>query len=764
MSSSSISLNYRPLRIGWLVRRGDCEQLREAVRLTSCLWGGKLNPIIPTDDLPLALDMAKTFGVDLLYAIEETDESKAIENAIPHLIKGYGYSSVFGGNEKSFSNFLDVHHSAIVLAKQLRDAPDLQKLRFTTSILNEDDPLRFLQTLLFGDYPKEGSPGANYQKNIKSILGTEAVRWAQGAILNPYIERTWFPLHLTTFNLVLGGSPGFINNGVLVGSATDFDDLTLFWNLCAAGRKVAFFDPAYSDQLHSWLQLSISSVTQTITGEKEFAVWHRGQLSTEGIDFGDTRPVYHHLDQASWNGLNIRPVKAFFLSSDIEVLATQEGATTNQSLKFQLPDGPFENDQPGLAGQSYVVSLKISEYGEVPSQSSFKTINIPQLNEFFSRSMLYGQNLARLETGMYGEWRIGRITKVYVQQISIGAYQVRSLFDEIMRHAGIKVTPSQSGLICSRLINQFGGAQGCRVLKVRGARRLIEKFKATESFTRSGAIETIRDIDQVTGAVGLDNFEDLHIERRDHPKLSADDVFRYLVDKEVFRVGLDLKCPSCLLASWIDIDSLSSKPTCAFCGSSFKAAVQLKDRGDWRFRRSGLFGHDNNQEGSIPVALTVQQLDSNLSDHALVYSTSVILEKEGASIERCEVDFLMLGADSYGGSARPVQLVLGECKTNKPINDEDIRKLGKVLDAVPSGLAETFVMFSKTAAFEQNEINLAKTLNRPNMPARVILWSIDELEPYLAYERANLRLATEEYALDFLHMSEVTNRIYFGGQ
>ena len=49
---------------------------------------------------------------------------------------------------------------------------------------------------------------------------------------------------------------------------------------------------------------------------------------------------------------------------------------------------------------------------------------------------------------------------------------------------------------------------------IRGVRKLLRKYSVDENFTRSGAIEAMRDVDPNTGAVGFDAFKGLHIERR----------------------------------------------------------------------------------------------------------------------------------------------------------------------------------------------------------------------------------------------------------
>jgi hypothetical protein len=152
----------------------------------------------------------------------------------------------------------------------------------------------------------------------------------------------------------------------------------------------------------------------------------------------------------------------------------------------------------------------------------------------------------------------------------------------------LEIQRSEAGLRCSHLITQLGGLQNCRVLKIRGVRALLRKYGVEESFTRGGAKEAIRDIDATTGKVGFDAFKDLHIEYREGGDLKPDDVLRYLLERRVFRVGLEFTCPNCQLRSWIHLDEVRTKSTCTYCDHIYDVASQLKDR-DWRYRRSGIF-------------------------------------------------------------------------------------------------------------------------------------------------------------------------------
>jgi len=70
---------------------------------------------------------------------------------------------------------------------------------------------------------------------------------------------------------------------------------------------------------------------------------------------------------------------------------------------------------------------------------------------------------------------------------------------------------------------------------------LIRNYSPSQSFTRSGAITTIRQEDPASGKQGFSKYEGLFIEPGEQGKLTPQIVFNYLLTRGVFRAGLRLK-------------------------------------------------------------------------------------------------------------------------------------------------------------------------------------------------------------------------------
>jgi hypothetical protein len=237
-------------------------------------------------------------------------------------------------------------------------------------------------------------------------------------------------------------------------------------------------------------------------------------------------------------------------------------------------------------------------------------------------------------------------------------------------------------------------------------------------------------------------------------------VFEYLVEKGLFRIGVELTCPTCRLSSWIALGTLRQVNVCELCGASFDGTRQLVNS-EYHYRRSGVLGLEKNAQGAVPVALVLQQLATNLQGlrHDPVYASSYdLIPKAGVILPACEVDFLMVIPDRL---AQKPQVLLGECKDEGGrIDAEDVEHLRQVADALPWRQFDTYIVVAKLAPFTPEEIALVRTLNGPYQN-RVILLTARELEPYHIYERTEAELGIQSYGDTPEELASVTARIYF---
>jgi len=238
-------------------------------------------------------------------------------------------------------------------------------------------------------------------------------------------------------------------------------------------------------------------------------------------------------------------------------------------------------------------------------------------------------------------------------------------------------------------------------------------------------------------------------------------VFAYLVDKGLFRLGAELVCPTCRLASWTALDQLRQRLVCDLCGAEYDATRQLIS-GEFHYRRTGVLGLEKNAQGAVPVALTLQQLAVNIDrlGHKAMYLPSIDVEpKAGSDLPACEIDFLGIIPAMSQGQA---EIVLGECKDEGgQIDVKDVENMRRLADAFPRKRFDVFIVFAKLAPFSDDEVALAKSLNE-KYHQRVVLLTDRELEPFHLYERTQAETGIVTHGGSLGECARVTSAMYFG--
>lgn len=732
MGSLSLRVRYRPVRIGWCVERQRLDQLHRAVSLTSTLAGGRFNPVIPVDDPELAEHLIDRFRVDLLYPIAETDPIASFVSAHDYLPWPTAEHRLFYEQWQHMpphAVFADVHNATRWLKKMPRSKRKLLVPRW-----QEDDPLAFIFLTLLGRYPEPSSLIPHYERTLSDWFG------AAPLVLRPADPLPPIPgAHLTALRVTavgLSADERGPDDGVYVGDADNFDDLVNFWNLRAAGAGLIFYDPRHSSRLtrvldshRSWLATLPQRPWQR---DGAISIYRRESVCDDPVPVSLGRVISHSVGPINWNGLNIRPALHYWREQP--VLGSVEELDRRPSLTFALPPTPLL-DHPLVAQQYIGITVRGSDPWTFQGTATFFPPYIPELNDYYGRELHFDYSRVRCEPPSIFR-AVGILGQASDSTVTLRALPTGELAAKLFDRFGIHATPSPAGQVTSRLIAQMDGLQGCRVFKIEGVRALISKHQPDQSFTRSGAVTTIGDADPATNRPRFAAYENLFIAPRSSgkKKLTPQDVLDHLLERGVLRVGLELTCLHCALRFWVSLDDARTEARCEYCGETFSISRQLRDR-DWAYRRSGLFGRNDHQQGGIPVAVTLQQLDTELSTGGMLHTPCLELSPAHAQIDRCETDFVVI-ANGYSHDVphRP-QVVISECKAaGGTITPEDARHLAKVADALPHRRVKVFIVFAKTGTFSAAEVDACR-LAQGKWRERVILLSKDELEPYRVTER-----------------------------
>jgi hypothetical protein len=727
MDTVRVGIVYRPLRMAWGVHSGDWPSFESAIRISHTAWGGRFNPVVFVDRPAEAKQLVETFRADLIWPVGDREDTKAFPANYPHLIDPL-YGDLFhkGGDDPGRSQLLDIHNAA----SHGFGTPQWKLIEEEGVYLYEwdaDDPVAKALLLQFGGYPSPAEIGIDYRKLLGDAKLLRVERIDRDAPIPAAVLDHPTIGFLTRHGLTRHYSvrSHWNYHGFFVGDASSTEDLAEFWNLRAADLQLLFVDlrhfHRYATLIPHYAERLRGRLAHLRDHERCIAVWSRPETMVEAQAlFTGMEIIACRLDPMLWNGLSLRPPMMMLgEESALGVLTRERG---KPRVSFALNDKPFCDDA-WFHSQHLVASISTIGGLHDDDDHTFHPPYVPELNEFLARTMHFDYSKLRVETE-----RIGIIIDATDHDAFLNALPTAQLFETVFELAGIHAKLSGSGLITKQLLSRLGGVSNARVFKVPGVRRLLKTYGPTAAFTKKSALQIIGETDPRRPDAKFADHHDLFIEPRPlDTKLTPQMVFAYLVEKGLFRIGAELTCPTCRLASWIPLDVLKQMTTCELCGSDFDATRQLVD-GVYHYRRTGVLGLEKHSQGATVLEQLTRSIRGPGRD--AVYAPSYDLRpKPGVDVPSCEIDFGLIIPRRFPDKTT---VVLGECKDGRRIDQTDVDNMRRIADALPPHRFEVFIAFAKLAAFTDVEIAMVRGLN-DRYRQRAILLSPRELEPYYMY-------------------------------
>jgi len=733
MNTVGLKVQYRPIRVGLCIPTGDFEAFQQAIQLTTTLWGGRFNPIIPVGGCFSPGSIEAAFSADILIPVGESLDLDAYIGSDQYRSHGSWIGRIYvAWEEERLSTLLTV---APCISRLYDDHirgnrnPDISVIMPTWKA---DDPLRNVWLSTFGDYPQPELVGTDYRALLAEVLlGRQfeireqlPPKWNKGFvspldITAEYCEEDFeFPRYSSEVH------------GTFTGSASSFDDLVCFWNLLAAGFAVSFFDPDHSEECRPLIDNDLARLKEAFGPSFRPMNWHRRAVVATDLGSAFSPGSVHNDIVISFDGRFLPKPFSHCFEERSAMAVIEEGS--KRQLKFQLPEKPWRSETD--PHQRLAVRIRSFSFGQ---DLRFIPPNVPDLWRCF-QSLHIGISSVRCEPDSVSVIVTTSDTDVTLSELSADSL-VRGLFDL----AGIEASMSKSGRVVTRLISHMGGVQGCRVFKIKGARKLIAAYGPDQPFSYAAGIPFLT-------KNWKPEYEEFSIGPGAEPRSSPHNVFGYLVDQDVFRLGKRILCPSCQLDAWFSIDDLAVRVTCPYCGDLIRTANQIgRDKLD--YRRSGLFGRGDNQEGGIPVSLVLQQLDSAMPESILLALPAFDLTFSDG--RKCETDLVVIMRNLQG----TVDLLVGECKSEGgKIDQNDVANMTAIAESFRGTVVRVFMLFAKAGSFSRDEVQIALSANTDGR-SRVILLSENELEPFELYDRTTPKLQRPR---SLIEMAANSKRIY----
>ncbi|MDP3697365.1 MAG: hypothetical protein Q8R55_05095 [Candidatus Taylorbacteria bacterium] len=771
MAITNFSTKYRTLKIAFLIPEGDIKSLTEAVKINTLLWGGEHNPIIPVgSNTTEVIDFINSSPIDVLHPVVHSEEIDVVIHAFPFLKSPHHFTyEMFREDwhsKKQSPVYLD---SLNIIEKHyhryFKGTP--QKEGGSNCVLpkwSDEDPLSNVFSLTFGNYKNNFNLQDDFENAFIKGLRAKKIDIEKDKKINAEIANKISPITLTSLELKNYRSELLRDGGVFLGSAESFEDLVFYWNLRATGLWIEFLPIEAYERYAEFINRHIENLAKS-TKKPDFhrsIIFYYRNITDEIIN-----PIF---DKFKKEGVPLYKsnISHFSLSKLLQHLPTDtlgweftnglvEKSYGKYVVNVNLPEKKFisTESERDVSKQSLAVSIdSFSDFGF--GGYTLKLPYIRSLNEFYSREIGFEPWKIRSE-----EDSIAVIVELDDKTETLYPIEHQVLIDKVFDHVGITTKKSQAGLLTKEIISSMredAPIEACRVFKITGVRKLIKTLKVDDYIDYSSALKII-------GQNSFSKHKGLFIESRNEKDLTVQNVFDYLIKKRIlkpklrfyekfFRKQKDFRCSKCGLSSNIRYVDFEDYWTCEYCEHkqympSFIAS-EFKDRSCWKFKKRGLFGKENNQEGALPVILTMLVFKHVFSSGTSLYSTS--MRCEGCD-KKPEIDFAIL---QYGFRNNKIELAFGECKSDGgEITADDIDKLKSVKEKFePKGIKCHFV-FAKTAEeFSDNEINLFKKLWSEDHSLILFLNKELETNHHLYWDDEDVDRLPFKYALSFRELGQ----------
>jgi hypothetical protein len=693
----TVDVKTRPLKLAYLVDPNSAVQVREAIRLSSTLWGGVYFPIIPLyrrmpvtwKDKPFKAPSAKDVILGYLEAFDP-DSLVQFSREVPGFLADTGLRII---KPKEVWSILDEGRNlspqfGIGIFEILNDAFD-RHFKYTPKY-----PIRVILpkiprtlSLFWASWLGELPPRivSLLEERFFKPLEIEILNFTAENLSDTMAENVLFPGRIAQYGLSHHPHHPRSRGDAYVYflDATKVEDIVDFWNLRALGRPII----PVPKQLQGDPQLK-EIVVKFLRDHRrpwrhdpkvcDFARFIRGRNCTleEMRDYAQTLKI----DRRPYDPSNT----PFFGLQHWYPRVWDEWARDKDGA---VPDDIYGDTKESIEVKELEVRLKAllpkfayeQSYHREPrcaNEIGFRFFGTDQyLAEVFPKGS--GRNLTRAISGIgsFREWRIGRNGLVKLVEHGFtekrNAPTAESVFFAWLTDLGWKPQLSPPGLLAKEIYKRLQGNPV--ILKNETFLGLLERMNGGKVKQEVGALEVEQERELPVGEV----------KSRLEGSSEGSNPHDYLISRGVFKLGIRVQCPHCLRNSWFSLESLHDTLACPKCLNSYPAIGNVSAP-DWSYKTVGPFSVPRYAEGAYAVLLTLEFVGGHKAP--MMRTTPVMSFKAGASNKKdIEADVAMLWQESVDGG-QIEGLLFGECKTYGVFGEKDFDRMRYLAEAFPGAV------------------------------------------------------------------------------
>lgn len=703
MASGTITIRVRPLRVGFLVDPADYVGLYRAIELSSFLWGGSYNPIIPAyrrtpsrweahriRHHPLPSEIVEGylsgFDPDLVVPVGSC-ASRTFQVGNRNLINA---DELIGTLDDKASptygiGLIDLLNDFIEKELKYKRNDEFQVI-----FLELPRAYRLFLASVFGVLPKAAT-----QIIDKYFLTHPSISKGQ-VTLNQYhdvlMSPNFFVRRLGSW--ALQDTP-LCNPTLFVCDATSTQDIIDFWNLRAAGFYV----------------IPVPIQAANMASVKTFAI---NFIEKNYRPYRHNPGMFHNTTVQRSRSLSEDVVKHFCDSLNISKPA--HNANPKYLLQWWYPrlwDAWARNNAHGediAFPIAYEEERRITEGEErleLRSQdpkfdASYEYSGKPRFaNEFSFRfftskepvAEVFPEGSRELSSAIgrvgYFHWRFSKFGPVFLannygELIFLNLPLSEVVMVQWFRERGWKVSLSGPGRIAKQLLKQLGGIHHISQLAHRGVVELLGELENEAGMPRQAVLAKLKQVVQTDGL-----FYD------------AERFLEGLISANALKLGAKIQCPVCMRHNWYQLNTLDYELRCRYCLSDYSPPLKSPKNIQWTYRAHGPFAGSVAQ-GAFTVLLTLKLLSGDF-DRGVTPLFSYVAEKDGKCLE---ADLTCL----YRPSTRREKgtyVIHAECKSFNRFESKDIERMKSLAAAFPGS---ALVFATLCDALKDSEVKLIRRL------------------------------------------------------
>lgn len=689
MADLSATIRLRPARIALLVRPNDLKSIKRFMRISTCMWGGIFNPIIPIFRTP-PKEWGRAYksqitGYGIAKGYIDFFEPDAFVLAEPGLLKAAGLEALASDQTGFDRRVLSL--DALLKPQDHRDWSELffgqtmldvfkdvyqKEQRFVlrdprSACIVSPQRGTCLTEAMFGCYPTEKSE-VYFSEWFEHVYKPEKLR-PEPATWRKMVSGAVTPLGATRHSIDLERS--WDNEPIIFvfdpKRTTDIIDL---WNMRLEPNPVL---PISID----WVSELASDVAEILMNE------HRPlQGNPNGVMRHATIELSRSISQQQADTI------VDLLKSALPKPAKAEKGIGPLVVK-PWRNAVWERHDNALMRSPKRMKLTVTEQRHSIDLSSdgklrteFQTLS-PEFAEQYGGHDLRWVN--SLQVSAYGRERIATILPFNIMdrswpRISLGSepvligtegwsfsqrYKRASQYIEFMspedaligflERQDVKATLSEPGHIAKQILENVRGLWGVNLFSDSETLKLLNTMVG--GIRKRGAKFSKDEIEELFDrrSKPVKEWTDL-ISRRRSKRRGANVTLEMYTDRNVLRLGIETNCPHCKTSNWHGIDTANYNLICERClkNYSFPQAELRRDNKNWAYRVVGPFSVPDYARGSYSALLainTINQVSSATFPNSMTFSTALSMSFDG---KVREADFVALYSDSkFDGSTEP---------------------------------------------------------------------------------------------------------------